>query len=132
MIYLDSVCLIYAVEGSGPRRQRIHRALAEADATEVFAISPLVVLECLVKPFRDTDLALEEDYRAAFRRLELLPVPDAAYEIAARLRAAHGIKTPDALHWAIAHTAGCSQMWTGDAALVKATRGFARDLFADS
>jgi predicted nucleic acid-binding protein len=131
VIYLDSCVLIYAVEGAGSVGGRVREALRRADRGEVFAISPLVVMECLVKPLREADPRLEDDYRATFADLVSLPMPPEVFERAARLRAATGVKTPDALHWAIAHTAGCAELWTGDAHFATVSRGFAKDVIGD-
>lgn len=131
MIYLDACFLIYAVEGIGPRGDAARRALGGAASGQRFAISPLVAMECLVKPFRQADLRLEDDYRAAFTDFEMLTIPPTVFERAARLRASARIKTPDALHWAIAHSAGCRRLWTGDAGLAAAAKGFAIDPFVD-
>ncbi|NJN84479.1 MAG: type II toxin-antitoxin system VapC family toxin [Caldilineaceae bacterium] len=55
-----------------------------------------------------------------FRPLIRLNIPDSAYDTAARLRAIHGLRTPDALHVAIARHHGRAHLWTNDDRLLKA------------
>jgi predicted nucleic acid-binding protein len=66
--------------------------------------SELVILELLVKPFREGDALLENLFRALLqaREVRLIPVTSAIWEHAARLRATTRLKTPDALHAATA------------------------------
>jgi predicted nucleic acid-binding protein len=96
MIYLDSCILIYRLEGAAPFRVPVVEAMRAA-ASEAFCISDLVRLECFVGPFRDQD---------AERK--------AAFDLAAELRAAHRLRTPDALHAACALTHSCGEIWTND------------------
>lgn len=122
MIYLDSCLVIYAVEDGGARGDTVRRLLAHDD---VFAVSPLVHLECLAGPMRRGDLDIEDRFRAVlglFRQVELDPP---VFERAARLRASASIRTPDALHIAAAQVHGCDSLWTNDDRLAAASRGFA-------
>jgi predicted nucleic acid-binding protein len=128
VIYLDTAFCVYLIEDQGLRGIRARELL---DFDEEFAISPLVLMECLVKPLRDSNTTLEDDYRKTLKEFHLLDISPAAYERAARLRAATGIKTPDAIHWATATLSGCAELWTGDAALAAKSAGFAVDRFAD-
>ncbi|MDR2347709.1 MAG: PIN domain-containing protein [Bifidobacteriaceae bacterium] len=127
MIYLDTVFCVYLVEHEGERGGRARELV---DSEEVFAISPLVLMECLVKPLRESDLRLEDDYRQTLDELKLLEISPATYERAARLRASAGVRTPDAIHWATAATHGCAEIWTGDATFAAKSSGFAVDRFA--
>ncbi|MDR1634506.1 MAG: PIN domain-containing protein [Bifidobacteriaceae bacterium] len=126
MIYVDSAFCIYLVEHPGERGRRARELI---DADEEFAISPLVVMECLVKPLREADPVLEDDYRATLGEFRLLDIAVSAYERAARLRAATGVKTPDAIHWATASIHGCAEVWTADAQFAAKSSGFAIDQF---
>jgi predicted nucleic acid-binding protein len=128
VIYLDTAFCVYLVEHPGRRGERARQLL---DSAERFAISPLVLMECLVKPLREADTALEDDYRLTLGELAKLPIEAETYERAARLRAATGVKTPHALHWATAALTGCAAVWTADAAFSAKSSGFAIDQFAD-
>jgi predicted nucleic acid-binding protein len=116
--------VIYLVE----RDPVFEPALADAMGRRLdvrFAISPLVKLECSIGPLRRGDAKLMAEYRELFASLVTLPVPDAAFERAAELRAAHTLRTPDALHLAISQTAGCAELWTNDERLAGVAPGFA-------
>lgn len=127
MIYLDSCIVIYATEDAGPRGASLRRMLAEAGG-EIVAISPLVMLECLVGPLRDDNLMLRDHYERVFTQFHVLDLGSDVYRRAAELRAKHGIRTPDALHLAAAQLSGCDVLWTNDARLARASHGLARDV----
>ena len=78
--------------------------------------SELLVLETLVKPLREGDSTLESVFRSLFDADEVMLVPTTRtlWEDAARLRAATGLKVPDALHAATAVRAGCTLFVTND------------------
>jgi predicted nucleic acid-binding protein len=71
-------------------------------------------MECLVGPFKRQDQGLVAVYRDIFDILEALPISDAAWELAAEMRATHGLIAPDALHLAVAELNGCDEFWTAD------------------
>lgn len=133
MIYLDTNLLIYAVEGVPEFATRVmHRMEQEIlrSGGYRFAISPLVKMECLVKPVRDADLRTQGWFEAFFSKLETLDMPETVYRAAAALRASHGLRTPDALHLACALHHGCSALWTHDARLAQASQGLAVDVLS--
>jgi predicted nucleic acid-binding protein len=62
-------------------------------------------MEVLVHPLRNSDDALAQRYRDILRNaaaLTLFPVSEAVAEQAAHLRAAHNLRTPDAIQMATA------------------------------
>ena len=126
MIYLDSCVVIYAVEDASPRGARVRQRLADL-ADEVAAITPLVMLECLVGPLRDDDLAMADHYRRAFEQFQMLDIGAPDYLRAAELRARQGLRTPDAIHLAVAQLSGCRELWTNDSRLTTASHGLALD-----
>lgn len=113
MIYLDTCVVIYFVERH-PVFYASARAAISAEAGAPLAISPLVQAECLVSPIRRGDIALERRFGALFRRMTVLGFADSVFLDAARLRARHALKLPDALHLACAQHHGCSAFWTND------------------
>lgn len=129
MIYLDSCILIYALEDDGDRGDGVRRRLAAAGRTTV-AISPLVGLECLVGPLKADDLTLHDRYMTAFGRFRMLEPTLSVHLRAADLRVRHSLRTPDALHLAIAQLNNCDELWTNDARLAAASQGLAVNLFA--
>ncbi|WP_438005926.1 type II toxin-antitoxin system VapC family toxin [Sorangium sp. So ce321] len=112
-IYLDSCVLIYRVEGAEPYKGSADRALLSLGSSKA-CISPLVRLECLVKPIRLNDRGLRAAYEGLLSAFDLLPLSAEVFELATELRALHGLKTPDALHAACAVHYSCDQIWTND------------------
>lgn len=119
-VYVDTSAVIYYVEAVEPYRTAslpLWDAL-DAGAMEIVT-SELALLEVLVKPLRDGNPALATLYRnillgtAGFTSL---PVSRRVLEVAADLRAAVNLKTPDAIHGATALEAHCSLFVTNDPA----------------
>ena len=117
-LYLDAAPVIYLVQDMEPYASRV-RAIVNANGTALVA-SDLTRLECCVKPMRDGDTQLLQDFDDFFQASIMV------YEIrrdvmlrATRLRADHGFKTPDAIHLAVALTTGCDEFLTNDRRLDK-------------
>ena len=127
LIYLDACLLIYAIEEHPVWADKVRAALkSEIDAR--FAISPLIKLECLVKPLKTGDIALQRRYEAGQNELVQLSMPETIFLQAAMLRARFGLKTPDALHLAAAQHHGCTALWTNDDRLEQAGHGLVRNV----
>lgn len=125
MIYLDSCIVIYWVENHSVFAPRVEQRVLQAANAE-FAISPLVMSEVLVMPFRENNTALIERYEAFFENCHVLPIPEIAFVKTAQLRATHtGLKTPDALHLATAQHHDCVAFWTNDDRLQRAVGDYA-------
>ena len=124
LIYLDACLLIYALEDHPLYGARVRQRLSTA-AAESLAISPLVQLECLTGPMRSGNLVLQRYYEEGLRRLMKLPLPEAVFLQAARVRADFGLKTPDAIHRAAAQYHRCAALWTNDDRLAQAGHGLA-------
>ena len=127
LIYLDTCLLIYATERDPVFGERTLAALAANPETR-FAISPLVKLECLVKPIKNGDLVLQRHYEMAMAQLVQLPFPEQVFFAAAQLRARFNLRTPDALHLACAQHHRCDALWTNDDRLAEAGHGLARNV----
>lgn len=125
MIYLDACLLIYAIEAHPVFGPAVRAALAVQPSADGFAISALTRMECLVKPMRSANLALQRYYEDSFGSFAWLPMDDAIFDLATQLRARHGLKTPDALHLACAQRHGCTALWTNDDRLEAAGHGLA-------
>jgi uncharacterized protein len=113
LIYADTCIAIYFVERH-PVYYPVVRAALAATARAGIAISPLVQAECLVSPMRRGNDVLVRRYDNFFRRVTILSFADSVFLQAARIRASHGLKLPDALHLACAQHHGCSAFWTND------------------
>lgn len=124
MIYLDACVVIYWVEEHSVYAPCIEQWVLKA-APAPLAISPLTMTEALVLPYRQNHIALIQKYEAFFANSLILPLTDAVFINAARLRANHsGLKTPDALHLATAQYHGCSSLWTNDNRLERTMQGY--------
>lgn len=112
-IYLDACILIYLVEKHAEHYPKI-AALLENSPSYQLAVSPLLRMEVLTKPVREMDTLLKQRYEHFLAQQVWLPIPDLVYDQALQLRAVHRLKTPDALHLAIAQYHGCTDFWTND------------------
>jgi predicted nucleic acid-binding protein len=127
VIYLDACLVIYQVEEHPVFGPLLMKVMSRYPG-DVFAVSPLVRLECLVSPLRDHNTELVQVYRDTLALYRGVPIPESAYEEAARFRAEHNLGLPDALHLATAKAAGCTALWTVDERFAKAAPDFAVDI----
>ena len=118
-VYIDTSTLIYALETpqAFPRLQTHFLDLfTKGDLTTV--TSWITLAEALIKPLQNGDKLIETGYREFFTpssHFEILPVDQSISESAARLRALHGFRLPDAIHIATGMSANCTHYLTGDA-----------------
>ena len=119
--FLDASALIYLVDGDSEWRgavQQVLQELAAEDSSLCIAASRLSLLECRVGPLRRGDQVSLDRFDALFAQPDLLWVEltAAVVEQATRLRAQHGLRTPDALQAACCLQLGPEAvMVTGDA-----------------
>lgn len=116
-IYFDSCIVIYLVEEHPTFEPMIETQLSsQANVADiVIQVSDLTEMECLVMPLRERNQPLLDKYRQWFEKVDVLRVEKEAFRQAARLRADFaGLKTPDAIHLAIAQQHGCDEFWTND------------------
>ena len=78
----------------------------------------LGTLEVLTLPLRERNLELVERFESLLRTLEMLPIDDSVINAALDWRVA-GLKSPDALHVAVAKRSGCTAFWTNDNRLAR-------------
>lgn len=120
-ILLDSVSIVYYLE----RNPRYFAAAAEwmerVNAGRLTACaSALLLAEVLVPAYRAGRPAAARQARAALERIpnfEIVEVSATVADAAARLRAAHNLRTPDALHVAAALDEGAGWIVTNDRVL---------------
>lgn len=117
---LDTAPLIYFIE-ENPVYLDTVRHFFEAADRGVFSVvtSTITLLEVLVHPFRKNDAALADEYRDILLHSNLITttISNSISEKAAKLRASHNIRTPDAIQIATALDAGASHFLTNDADL---------------
>ncbi|MCY4616894.1 MAG: type II toxin-antitoxin system VapC family toxin [Chloroflexi bacterium] len=117
LVYIDASSLTYSVERLEPYRTLLEPMCQEAQDGNIRLVSsPILVVEALVKPLREGNVAIEMQYRELFGAgaVRLLDASYQVFEDAARLRATSGLKTPDATHAATALGAACTLFVTND------------------
>jgi predicted nucleic acid-binding protein len=118
LVYVDTSAVIYAVEQIEPYRSAGLPLWDALDAgQQQIVTSDLTLLEALVKPLRDANLALTALYRRVLlgtAGLTCVPITRATLERAAGLRAGPNLRTPDAIHAATALETGCTLFVTND------------------
>ena len=125
-IYLDSMVVIYLIQGPESLSNAIRRALlpAEGEPSQV-VVSDLTRLECRVKPIQEgaDELLGEFDELFDSQDIEKIVFQTETFDLATELRARHGTKTPDSLHLAAAILGRCTEFWTNDHRLRAAAEG---------
>jgi predicted nucleic acid-binding protein len=125
--FLDSSALIYLIEGKEPLGSAVRRELAAVAAFHPdlgAALCRLTWLECRVGPMKANDSAMLAAYDAFFARPDLVWVElsQNVVELAAAIRARHGLRTPDALQAAACLQLGKDHLFlTGDTAFNRVT-----------
>lgn len=110
-IFLDSSALIYWVEVAEPFYSKFIKTMAELNSQyprSRLAVSRLSTLECRVKPLRDQNDQLLSLYDELFSAvdLEIVELSKVVVDLATRLRADSGLRTPDALQAGAAMSLG--------------------------
>jgi predicted nucleic acid-binding protein len=109
---------IYLIEENARFLPVIAPLFEAADSGQLqLVVSALTLLEVLVVPYRAGDLTLAKRYEAVLTRSRGVRIMDLTRDhlrLAAQLRAATGVATPDALQLAASLAAGCSAFLTND------------------
>jgi predicted nucleic acid-binding protein len=125
--YFDANAVIYYIEQNPTYLSvMVKRMFGEAGEELVCCVSSdLVRLETRVYPLRHghTQLLSQFDEFFMANQQHIVPFGRAVFDLATQLRAAHNLKTPDALHLAAALESGCDEFWTNDDRLAKAALG---------
>jgi predicted nucleic acid-binding protein len=115
---VDTAVIIYLLEEHPKFLPVILPLFREADAGKRTLItSALTLLEVLVVPYRAGNRSLAERYEALLTRGRGVRLVDISHEQlrgSAQLRAATGVKTPDALQIVAAISTGCKSFVTND------------------
>ncbi len=127
-IYLDSCIAIYVVEAHPLYASKVTAELNALSSAQI-CYSPLVRLECLVKPLQAQNQFLQKLYAQFWASQQSLSLVDDVFMRAARIRADFpSVKTPDALHLATALHYGCDEFWTNDDRLMKVTPTLSKNI----
>ena len=113
-VYLDTAPVIYLVEEVPNYAELVDRRVSVADVLQV--ASDLTRMECRVKPLREGNTALLQDYNDYFAEVveEIVVLSRAVIDRATDIRARYGFRTPDAIHLAAAVVSGCDVFITND------------------
>jgi predicted nucleic acid-binding protein len=120
-VAVDTAVFIYFIEEE-PRYLPLVAPLFQeaAKGKRQLVTSAVTLLEVLVVPYRAGDVQLADHYELLLTRsrgIRIVDVTRAQLKAAAQLRAATGMKTPDALQIAAALSAGCRTLLTNDRGL---------------
>ena len=130
-VYLDACVVIYMIENVAQFSEKVRRFLAQ-NGDAVLCVSPLVRMEVMSKPLRESSAVLAADYEEFLAAQNWLRIDDSTFERALQLRAQHGLKTPDALHLATAQQHGCNEFWTNDDRLNKVAEKMAINVLSQA
>lgn len=120
--YLDTAPIIYAVETSPVFAPRVDAILDKPGL--ILITGEMARLECRVKPMRDSNLTLLQDFDDYLAKTiaEVVPLTRDVVDRATEIRAQYNFKTPDALHLAAAVSSHCDVFLTNDYRLNRFTR----------
>ncbi|TAJ49113.1 MAG: PIN domain-containing protein [Herbiconiux sp.] len=127
MIFVDANVLVYLIEDHTERGDSVRQRFSEMES--VFAVNPLIALECSIRPLRDGNAVLARRYDRLVESLVMLEITREVYTMAGMLRVRHGLTVVDAVHLATAQHYLCSGFWTNDARLKVAAGGLAVETF---
>lgn len=119
--YLDSAPIIYLIEQRQPFAASVRSKLAAVGTVHI--TSELARLECRVKPMRDGNSILLQDFDDYFNNTiaEIVPLTRDVVDKATEIRAQFNFKTPDSLHLAAAVVSNCDVFLTNDHRLSRFT-----------
>jgi uncharacterized protein len=119
--YLDAAPIIYLIEQRQPFATAIRSKLAPLGIVPI--TSELSRLECRVKPMRDGNQALLQDFDDYFANsiAEIFPLTRDIIDLATEIRAQYNFKTPDSIHLAAAIISNCDVFMTNDQRLNRVT-----------
>jgi len=120
VIYVDTAPLIYLVEHVPHYGDLVAQRLS---STDVLVVSDLSRLECRVKPMRDGNAALLDEFDRFFNESvsDVLALSREVIDRATEIRARYAFKTPDAIHLAAATLSNCELFLTNDRRLDRFT-----------
>ena len=120
--FFDASALIYLIEGKEPFASKVRKDLAASASKHPgmgAAVSRLTWLECRVGPMKTNDSQTLAALDRFFARPDLVWVELSreVVELAAAIRAKHGLRTPDALQAASCMQLGADHLFlSGDGA----------------
>ncbi len=122
LVFVDTNILIYHMEAKPEMALRASARLAVLhESGDQVVVSDLVRLECRVGPIKLADAILLAKYDGFFSlpTVEVVALTASVCDRAAKIRADHGFRIPDALNLAAAVESGCRAFLTNDARLTR-------------
>ncbi len=122
-LFLDACALIYRFEGAAEFRDATAALIVQLTTgapTVRLAVSRLSLLECRVKPLREGDAPTLQRYDDFFAEVEIIEIDASVIDLATRLRARHGLKTPDAIQ------AASAQVWQRNTLFISSDQAFSK------
>lgn len=120
VVALDTAPLIYFIEENSAFLPVVLPFFDALNRGQLRAVtSVLTIIEVLVQPLRKQNAQVAQHYREVLLNTEairVVPVSVGVAEGAARVRAIHGLRVPDAIQVATAIEAGAAAILTNDAA----------------
>ena len=112
--YLDSAPIIFLVEQAQPYATAVRRKLSAQGLTLI--TSELTRMECRVKPLRNGDTALLQDFDDYFANsmAEIIQLTRDVIDRATEIRAQFNFKTPDSIQLAAALVSNSEVFLTND------------------
>ncbi len=115
LVIVDSAPLIYLLENHSEFAPRFEGLFEDYEQGHVqIAISTIAIAEVLAGPFKHGRDVLAKRYETVLSRFEVMPISPEIAVTAARLRAATGLRLPDALQAATALQIGAVALVTHD------------------
>ena len=125
VVFLDTAPLIYFIEGSSEHQAVLAKLFNFNDRSGFsFITSTITLIEVLVKPLRENQMGLAQQYRTVLTTavgIEVLDITTSIAEGAAQLRAKYNFRTPDAIQLATAIEAQADYFLTNDSRLKSVT-----------
>jgi predicted nucleic acid-binding protein len=121
VVGLDSAPLIYFVEAHPLYRPYLRPFFEAVERGDIQVVTSAITLtEVLIHPFRQANVSLTMEYSDILLHSPNLATRSVTSEIAtlaAKIRAMHGLKTPDAIQLATAQEANATAFLTNDRGL---------------
>jgi predicted nucleic acid-binding protein len=113
-LYLDTSPVIYLVERTPFQVDLVMERISDPNVLPI--ISDLTRLECRVKPLRERNLDLLQDFSDFFEAAvaEIIPISREVIDTATEIRAEYEFRVPDAIHLAAAVVSRCDEFLTND------------------
>lgn len=118
IIFLDTAPLIYFIEGHSEFQNKLERLFKLNDEKYFkFVTSAITLIEILVKPLKEGNSKVVEEYKNIITNAEGIDIFDITTPIsimAAEIRAKYNIRTPDAIQIATAIVLNSDYFFTND------------------